>query len=504
MPIFQAGSVNTTAIVVPDLYVQVQPPQALRLNGVPSNVVGVVGVASWGPVDLPLIIGGMADFDREFGVMRARAHDMGTVVATAVLQRAADFRCVRVTDGTDAAATLNVANAGTFTAAHTGTLGNAIRISISTGSKPGTHRAVVGFPGRVPEVFDNLTDATFWTDLASAMNMGQSLARPASQVVGFVPATVTSLAVSTTTLVLAGGTDGDAVNSAQLIGAEASIGIAGTGLFSLRGSGCALVTVADLTDPTTLTTLAYYGASEGSYVIAVGEAGQSVVDAKSAKQNAGLDSPAVMLLMGDWVFFNDPISQTTRLVSPQGFVAGLYGNLSPEQSALNKVLYGVVGSQRTGIVAAGRARRWSTAELTEMFRAGIDIVTNPAPGGHFWAVRGGFNSSTDATVKGDNYPRLTNYVASTLDAGMGLYVGRTITPDLLDSIRSTLSSFLGNMKLAGQIQGFTCKCDRFNNPSSQTELDIVQADVVVRYNGINRVFLVNLLAGQTVSITVQN
>ena len=40
MPIVQQGSVNTTALVVPDLYVQIVPPQNLVLNGVPTNVVG--------------------------------------------------------------------------------------------------------------------------------------------------------------------------------------------------------------------------------------------------------------------------------------------------------------------------------------------------------------------------------------------------------------------------------------------------------------------------------
>ena len=54
MPIVQAGAINTTALVVPDLYVQVVPPQNLVLNGVPTNVVGVVGSASWGPVNQPV------------------------------------------------------------------------------------------------------------------------------------------------------------------------------------------------------------------------------------------------------------------------------------------------------------------------------------------------------------------------------------------------------------------------------------------------------------------
>ena len=54
MPIVQQGSINTTALVVPDLYVQIVPPQNLLLNGVPTDIVGVVGSASWGPVGQPV------------------------------------------------------------------------------------------------------------------------------------------------------------------------------------------------------------------------------------------------------------------------------------------------------------------------------------------------------------------------------------------------------------------------------------------------------------------
>ena len=104
MPIVQQGSINTTALVVPDLYVQIVPPQNLVLNGVPTNVVGVVGTASWGPVGHPVIVATMADYAQSFGPIVARKYDMGTQVATAVQQGAQNFRCVRVTDNTDSAA----------------------------------------------------------------------------------------------------------------------------------------------------------------------------------------------------------------------------------------------------------------------------------------------------------------------------------------------------------------------------------------------------------------
>src|ERR1700761_3703370 len=88
MPIVQQGSINTTALIVPDLYVQIVPPQNLVLNGVPTNVLGVVGTASWGPVGHPVIVGTMADYAQQFGSIVPRAYDMGTQVATAVQQGA--------------------------------------------------------------------------------------------------------------------------------------------------------------------------------------------------------------------------------------------------------------------------------------------------------------------------------------------------------------------------------------------------------------------------------
>src|SRR6516225_9714484 len=134
MPIVQQGSINTTALVVPDLYVQIVPPQNLVLNGVPTDVVGVVGTAGWGPVGHPVIVATMADYAYNFGPIVARKYDMGTQVATAVQQGAANFRCVRVTDGTDTAAAFQVPNTTfVFTALYTGTLGNTINVAMSTG-----------------------------------------------------------------------------------------------------------------------------------------------------------------------------------------------------------------------------------------------------------------------------------------------------------------------------------------------------------------------------------
>ena len=113
MPIVQQGTVNTTALIVPDLYVQIVAPQNLVLNGVPTNLIGVVGSASWGPLNQPVIVGSMTEYAQCFGAIQARKYDMGTAVATAVQQGAQAFRCVRVSDGTDSAASVTYMPSGT-------------------------------------------------------------------------------------------------------------------------------------------------------------------------------------------------------------------------------------------------------------------------------------------------------------------------------------------------------------------------------------------------------
>ena len=148
MPIVQQGSINTTALVVPDLYVQIVPPQNLVLNGVPTNVVGVVGTASWGAVGRPVIVATMADYAGSFGPIVARKYDMGTQVATAVQQGAQNFRCLRVSDGTDTAAQVTPPGTTfTFTALYSGSLGNQVVLALSAGSKPSTWRLTVSLPG---------------------------------------------------------------------------------------------------------------------------------------------------------------------------------------------------------------------------------------------------------------------------------------------------------------------------------------------------------------------
>jgi len=511
MPIVQQGAINTTALIVPDLYVQIVPPQSLLLNGVPTDVLGVVGTASWGPVGEPTIIGSMSDYAAAFGAVMPRKYDMGTQVATAVQQGAGNFRCVRVTDGTDTAASINVLGGVTFTALYTGSLGTQLTLTFSAGSAASTWRMSVALPGQSPEVYDNISGsgAAFWGNLANAVNNGNGVLRGPSQlivatVLGGVATPVAGVfSFSSGTP----GSDGTAtITAATLVGVDT---VPRLGMYALRGQGCAIALLADADDDTQWSVQTAFGLSESVYMILTGPAGDNIANAVTIKAEAGIDSYAAKLMFGDWVYWSDQANALIRLVSPQGFVAGRLANLSPEQSSLNKPLYGVIGTQKSGQPGVGTASTYATADLSVLLGSGIDVIANPQPGGAYWGVRGGHNSSSNAAINGDNYTRLTNYIASTLASGMGAYVGQLVNSTLFQNIRATLLAFLNGLLaqgLLGSTNGalpFAVVCDVSNNPQSRTALGYVQADVQVQYQAINEKFIVNVQGGQTVQVSVQ-
>ncbi len=501
MPVFQSGEINTTALIVPDLYVQIVPPSVTLLNGVPTNALGVVGTATWGPVGVPTVIGDMLAYASTFGALRPRKHDAGSAVAAAALQRANNFRVVRVTDGTDTAASAAVQeNALVLTSRHTGSLANGDTISVGPGSRVGSWRVTVARPGAVPESFDNIVGegAALWAAMASAINDGQSGLRGPSALVVATPG-VSAAAPVAAVYNMAGGTDGAAVTQAHILGADAA---PRRGMYALRGSGASIALLADCDDRSTWSAQVAFGLAEGCYMILTGPQGESIADAVAAKATAGIDSYIAKVMLGDWVYINDTVNGLTRAISPQGWIAGRLANLSPEQSSLNKPIYGLVGTQQ-----AARGLKYSSAELEQLGRAGIDVICNPVPGGNYFGARFGHNSASNPVVSTDNYTRLTNYIAYTLSAGMGLYVGRLQSPETRRSADATISSFLDAMWQQGMIGAadgsvpYSVQINDRNNPHHRVALGYMQADVQVVYLSVIEKFIINVEGGQSVVVT---
>jgi len=199
------------------------------------------------------------------------------------------------------------------------------------------------------------------------------------------------------------------------------------------------------------------------------------------------------------------VNNQVRLISPQGFVAGKLANLSPEQSSLNKPLYGIVGTQKSY-----QNLTYSSAELSLLGVAGIDLITNPIPAGNSFGVRFGHNSSSNAVTNGDNYTRMTNYIAYTLNGGMGLFIGQLQSPTVRRSAAAAISAFLEALTGQGMIgsadgtQPYSVQIDNANNPQNRVALGYMQADVKVRYLSVIEKFIINVEGGQSVTINRQS
>jgi hypothetical protein len=588
MSVTQIGQLNTTALIVPGLYVQIVPPAVSQLNGLPTNILGVVGTAQWGPVNAPTTIGSMAAYAQTFGAIQNRTYDMGTAVAAAVLQGANNFRCVRVTDGTDVAATatLNsgsvasatlggtltgytggatvafgappaggvqatgtvtgtgtlsaivISNPGSgyitpptvtitpvsggsgatatstlavagavLTAKYTGSLGNTLVATLASGTQAGTYKVILALPGQVPEVFDNiglgLTANPLWVAIAAAINSGSSgLRGPSNFVTATAGAGTTAPMVGTTgqTQSFTAGTDGTTtITASTLVGVDTAVR---KGMYALRNTQTSVAFLADVSDSTTFSTQVAFGLSEGIYMVGVGPVGDNIATAAATKASAGIDGYAFKYLFGDWVYFLDTVNNVTRLISPQGYVAGLLANLAPQQSGLNKPLYGVVATQRSI-----QNLNYSLAELQQLGQAGIDVIANPSPGGNYFSTNFGHNSSSNPVTNGDNYTRMTNYIAYTLNAGMGMFVGKLQSQAPNDPLRrqvgATLSNFFNSMQQQIQLDDFSVQCDLNNNPTQRIALGYLQADVSVRYLAVVEKFLINVQGGQSVQINRQ-
>ena len=500
MTIVQSGSFNPAAQLVPDADIIIVPPQVQYLNGVPANTAGIVGTASWGPVNKPTVVSDVASYVANFGPVMPRSYDLGTHVACAVAQGANNFRIVRVTDGTDTAATntytassapiaaaiaaainsglsiirgpskLIVAGASTttvtWTSIYTGSGGNATQIVVGPGSAANTTKVTVSMPGGVVEVFDNITGATTTTTPAT---LGNGTA----------------------------GTDGvTTITSTVLLGSDS---VPRTGMYALRNTGCAVAWLADCYTSTSFQAQVTFGLAEGVYMVGTGAPGESMSSAITNKTTNGVDSYAFKLMLGDWVYWQDTYNGLQRLISPQPFVAGLIAAYGPQYSSLNQPLNSIVATQMSY-----SNQVYALADLQLLAQAGIDVITNPSVGGRYFSARFGHNSSSNVAIHGDNYTRMTNFIATTINSAAGQFVGILNTPGANGTqgqAQAFIESFFDTMlqaKPQPMIAAYSVQLDSSNNTSQSIAQGYLNAYVKVRYQSVVEFFNICMEGGQSV------
>lgn len=517
--IVQQGNFNQAALNVDDLYVVIKPPGPKLIRGVPTDIAGIVGTASWGPVasgggaSPPILIGSQQEVLHKLGPVTNGAFDIPTAIAVAGIAGASNFRCIRVVDGTEAAATLDITDdaAGvlvTLTAKYTGTLGNSLRVFLENGSQASTAKLSIFLNGstRPKEIYDNLpiTAVAFKAAIVDALANGQNALRPPSEFctaaadggTGSLDLTVTQ------PLSFASGVDGNAsVDETDLIGSATAI----TGMYALADLGVSQFILFGHNDPDAVgalwSTAVNFAIANGMLAILGFPTLRATADCIADKESAGIDTFAAML-MKDHILWDDPVSNR-RLIPPEALALGMVSILSPEQGVGNKPVYGIAGTERTRDQLP-----YTNAEVALLTTAGINFITNPIPWGHVYGLRHSQNASSDGTINGVNYTRMTNFLAASMAESLGRFVGLLQSSRPNDQTRAdakgTLAAFLVKLKAlpqqggVGMIDDFSLVCDETNNPPQSVAEGFLRADVAVRYLAVIRFFIINLTAGQTV------
>ena len=502
MPLSQAGALNLAALTVPGVYTNIVPPNPSFINGVPTDIEGIVGSATWGPVDSSVVVGGVSAI---FGPIQARLFDLQTAVSVAVQQGANNFACVRVTDGTDTAATSTAqTNDITFTSKYTGSFGNNIVVTVAPGSKIGTFQVTVAAPGLTTENFNNigfgLSGNALWQAIASAINNGNTAIRgPSNIIVATAGAGTTAPASAQYTL--SGGTDGATnITTSVMIGSSTR---PYSGMFALQNSGASVIDLADLTDETSFPTQIVYGLANGAYMVGATPSGDTISNAVSTKASTGVDSYAMKLQFGDWEYWLDTANSVTRLVSPQHSVAGKLTALSPQNPTLNAQLNGFVGTQKSIL-----NQQYAFPDLQELVGAGIDVVANPSPGGKYFSNQFGVNTSSNPLINSDSYTRVTNFLALTLNTGMGQFAGQLDDPTVQATALAVIDEFLDTLSTEGVIGNqagttpYSVSLGAAINPGAA--LATLAINVQVDYLGVIAFLVINLQGGVAQPVQVTN
>lgn len=376
MTIYQANQLNLAGQMAPGLYVGIVAPPPV-VQGVASNGLGHVGVASWGPVNSPFGIGSPQAAAMSLGPITVRKSDLATAIAVALMMGQVNNTVVRVSDGTDTAATCAVKDGSAvtginLTAFYTGVVGNNLTATMSNGTKPNTFKCQVSLPGVLSEAYDNLgvgiipgtvTPASGYT---SVPNVAVSAPQAAGGVQAIMQATLAAVSANVSGGGAAGGTGyvtGDKItlSNGTVLTVTASAGVI-TGLaVSSAGS---LAGGAIPTNPQAV--IATTGAGSGALVNVVW----------------GLGAPVVLQPGSGY-------SSATATLSGGGTTGGIYalgvGCWSNLVNAVNNGQSGVRGPSQLVVASLGTSAA-APALATYTFSGGTD----------------GAAGVTDATLVGTN------------------------------------------------------------------------------------------------------
>ena len=431
---------------------------------------------------------------------------------------------VRVTDGTDVAAVLDIVDTTVsvpavmvlLTGRCTGSRANGASYMLAPAYNWATAKPVydltINMPYGLPQTWQGIVgwkttsgtaaydEPTLAANIVSAVNNGLGQT-PASYY--FVATLGTSLgtalpllntAVGPTVL----GTDGaTSVTTAMLVGTASVSG--NTGAQALQGSGVAQFIIAGMVDPTAdaaVTTLAQTQKS----------CGLTAVPSGTTTANAIANFlPIASIYLGkcmDWLI----VDSTGVKHSPLGTILGIIAQTPPWDSPANKPRIGL-----DNVVATEKTLKGSISypEMSQRQGAGILYITNQMPRqGKLWGLPHGQNTSGIQYQDDFQYTRLTNYLELIIQGCLGGLVGEDQSTSPTDELRRAAVAAIEGVLQPLELNGYIGTPGVLDNLSNNSPTTIAQganfAGVQVPYNAAVRNFYVGLTAGGNVVVTSQS
>lgn len=468
---------------VPGVHVIEQTTGPSPAIGLPSSQAGIIGTAIWGPVNQPIRVSSWPEWVRKLGGLDAN-HQLSFDVYEAYNQGLSDAIFVRVTDGTEAAATATLQDRAatpqdtlTVEAKYPGTLGNRIAVQVldATFDSANAFRLRVLLDGQpvAGEDYDELTIGTDGnvedkingvSDYIKVTDMNSATAAPDNR-----PATGTYQ--------LAGGSDGGAPTDTDYVGAVDTSGNR-TGLQALIPyvDELGLVLIPGVTTQTVQAALLQFAENYYFPLALLDGEGAGDSDVESHRSNLGQSSFGAYYYPRAYI--RNPLTGSNKYVSMSAIMAGYIARVDASRQegpakapANNPEFYPtILGLER--ILDEGQVGRFNELGINcaRVFRnRGIRM----------WGAR---TLSSDLRWRYITSRRIFQYAARSLKQA---FLDVPFEPNytrLWDQIKRSARGFLDTMVRDGMLegpegQGYVVICDETNNPKTSRDAGNLYIDV---------------------------
>ena len=507
-------------------------PNAIPL-GAQSQTLMIDGAANWGPLNTLVAC---SNYDTGVPLMGDTFVTVSTTgsVDYGIMARVSlagpectSFLLNRVGDGTQAAATSDIADQATPASSHnilaetalwTGSFGNRIGRSIAlvsgnSGLNP-VYAYTISPPTGQVEVFNivgyatlgGAYNATAFTANAIAAVNGSSNSVASKWIRLAAAASPSSVAPYVGTLAaMSGGVDGSAGLTDSLVVGTNATGAARTGMYAFsgaaRGGNLVLAGVSSYTAYSAMATFCQTNLCVGYWSFPINT--DTIVAVPDRNTNA-LTSQ-FMQLSEDWVQFNDPAQGIARYLEPAAKVAGIVAGQPAFLYAGNKPVGGtpnVISTERTVTIPINIPAESGLRESN-----GINWIGNPIPRGNVFGLFHGMMSDGLTTISD---VRMAFNIGLGIEQILGQFVGQmqgtsnndTTRAQARAAVNAYMNQFLPPNQQ--QINSYTDVLDTTNNTPTSIAQGIMLCSLEVETLAAVRFAVAAVQVGTGVQISVTN